>query len=96
MSIADISIWTAVLAVLLSFSRSCVPAHWCRLPCYMDSGSVDQFRDGNAVATASTRRAVLPAALFFTLGFATVFVALGRAPLRSVFCSGSISIFFRA
>lgn len=39
--------------------------------------SVDQFRDGSGVAAASTRRAVLPAALFFTFGFATVFVALG-------------------
>ena len=77
LSIADISIWTAVLAGALSFLSPCVLPLVPPYLCYMAGVSVDQFRDGNAVATASTRRAVLPAALFFTLGFATVFVALG-------------------
>jgi cytochrome c-type biogenesis protein len=68
LSIADISIWTAILAGALSFLSPCVlplvPPYLC-------------YRSGDAAAVDSTRRAVLPAALFFTLGFATVFVALG-------------------
>src|SRR6218665_3201937 len=44
----------------------------------MSCVSCDQFRGGQWwVATASTRRAVFGAAFLFTLGFATVFVALG-------------------
>ncbi|WP_331374257.1 cytochrome c biogenesis CcdA family protein [Sinorhizobium chiapasense] len=77
MSIADISIWTAILAGALSFLSPCVLPLVPPYLCYMAGVSVDQFRGGDAVAIASTRRAVLPAALFFTLGFATVFVALG-------------------
>ncbi|RVL90935.1 cytochrome c biogenesis protein CcdA, partial [Sinorhizobium meliloti] len=59
MSIADISIWTAVLAGALSFLSPCVLPLVPPYLCYMAGVSVDQFRDGNAVATASTRRAVL-------------------------------------
>ncbi|MDK1494436.1 cytochrome c biogenesis CcdA family protein [Sinorhizobium sp. 7-81] len=77
MSIADISIWTAILAGALSFLSPCVLPLVPPYLCYMAGVSVDQFRGGDTVAIASTRRAVLPAALFFTLGFATVFVALG-------------------
>ncbi|MBB4189559.1 cytochrome c biogenesis CcdA family protein [Sinorhizobium terangae] len=77
MSIADISIWTAILAGALSFLSPCVLPLVPPYLCYMAGVSVDQFRGGDTVAVASTRRAVLPAALFFTLGFATVFVALG-------------------
>lgn len=77
MSIADISIWTAILAGALSFLSPCVLPLVPPYLCYMAGVSVDQFRAGDAAATGSTRRAVLPAALLFTLGFATVFVALG-------------------
>ncbi|NRP73791.1 hypothetical protein ILFOPFJJ_04705 [Ensifer psoraleae] len=77
MSIADISIWTAILAGALSFLSPCVLPLVPPYLCYMAGVSVDQFRGGDTVAVASTRRAVLSAALFFTLGFATVFVALG-------------------
>lgn len=77
MSIADVSIWTAVLAGALSFLSPCVLPLVPPYLCYMAGVSVDQFRGGDAAAIGSTRRAVLPAALLFTLGFATVFVALG-------------------
>jgi cytochrome c-type biogenesis protein len=77
LSIADISIWTAILAGALSFLSPCVLPLVPPYLCYMAGVSVDQFRSGDTAAVDSTRRAVLPAALFFTLGFATVFVALG-------------------
>ncbi|WP_018239693.1 cytochrome c biogenesis CcdA family protein [Ensifer sp. BR816] len=77
MSIADVSIWTAVLAGALSFLSPCVLPLVPPYLCYMAGVSVDQFRGGDAATVGSTRRAVLAAALFFTLGFATVFVALG-------------------
>ncbi|ODR92689.1 cytochrome c biogenesis CcdA family protein [Sinorhizobium alkalisoli] len=77
MSIADISIWTAILAGALSFLSPCVLPLVPPYLCYMAGVSVDQFRGGDAAAIGNTRRAVMFAALFFTLGFATVFVALG-------------------
>ena len=77
LSIADISIWTAILAGALSFLSPCVLPLVPPYLCYMAGVSVDQFRSGDAATVGSTRRAVLPAALLFTLGFATVFVALG-------------------
>ncbi len=91
MSIAEISLLSALLAGALSFLSPCVLPLVPPYLCYMAGISVDQFRGGTAVAgasasgsvmaaggqTAGTRRAVLLAALFFTLGFGTVFVALG-------------------
>ena len=78
MSIAEISLWSALLAGALSFLSPCVLPLVPPYLCYMAGISVDQFRGGGAsVAEARTRRAVLTAAVAFTLGFATVFVALG-------------------
>ncbi|MDE1158594.1 MAG: cytochrome c biogenesis CcdA family protein [Neorhizobium sp.] len=91
MSIAEISLLSALFAGALSFLSPCVLPLVPPYLCYMAGISVDQFRGGAAVAGASgagsivagggesagTRRAVLLAALFFTLGFGTVFVALG-------------------
>lgn len=77
LSIADISIWTAVLAGALSFLSPCVLPLVPPYLCYMAGVSVDQFRGGNGVAAVATRRAVLPSALLFTLGFSTVFISLG-------------------
>lgn len=78
MSIADISLWSALLAGALSFLSPCVLPLVPPYLCYMAGISVDQFRgDGPDEAAVATRRAVLTAAVFFTLGFATVFVALG-------------------
>ncbi|AXV15459.1 cytochrome C biogenesis protein [Neorhizobium sp. SOG26] len=79
MSIAEISLLSALIAGALSFLSPCVLPLVPPYLCYMAGISVDQFRGGTsgAVAESSARRAVLPAALAFTLGFATVFVALG-------------------
>ncbi len=78
MSIADISFWSALFAGTLSFLSPCVLPLVPPYLCYMAGVSVEQFR-GEGVETHqdSARRAVLLAALFFTLGFSTVFVALG-------------------
>ena len=78
MSIAEISLLSALLAGALSFLSPCVLPLVPPYLCYMAGISVDQFRgEGPSVAVVNTRRAVLTAAVFFTLGFATVFVALG-------------------
>ncbi len=80
MSIAEISLLSALLAGALSFLSPCVLPLVPPYLCYMAGISVDQFRGGNAAvveSTRDTRRAVMMAAVFFTLGFATVFVALG-------------------
>ncbi|MCJ8518244.1 cytochrome c-type biogenesis protein [Pseudorhizobium tarimense] len=78
MSIAEISLLSALLAGALSFLSPCVLPLVPPYLCYMAGISVDQFRgEGNPVAAVNTRKAVLGAAFFFTLGFATVFVALG-------------------
>ncbi|WP_029618223.1 cytochrome c biogenesis CcdA family protein [Pseudorhizobium marinum] len=78
MSIAEISLLSALLAGALSFLSPCVLPLVPPYLCYMAGISVDEFRgEGPSGAVVSTRRAVLTAAVFFTLGFATVFVALG-------------------
>ena len=62
-SIADISIWTAVLAGALSFLSPCVLPLVPPYLCYMAGISVDQFRGGETqVASTGTRRAVFGAA----------------------------------
>jgi cytochrome c-type biogenesis protein len=80
-SIAEISLLSALIAGALSFLSPCVLPLVPPYLCYMAGISVDQFRGGNDVvvqqAGGGARKAVLMAALFFTLGFATVFVALG-------------------
>ncbi|MBZ5757976.1 MULTISPECIES: cytochrome c biogenesis CcdA family protein [Rhizobium] len=79
MSIADISLLSALLAGALSFLSPCVLPLVPPYLCYMAGISVEQFRGGNAVVTdrSQVRGGVLLSALFFTLGFSTVFVALG-------------------
>ena len=78
MLIADISLLSALIAGALSFLSPCVLPLVPPYLCYMAGISVDQFRGGTDEASrAATRRSVLRSAFFFTLGFATVFVALG-------------------
>lgn len=80
MSIADISLWSAIFAGALSFLSPCVLPLVPPYLCYMAGISVDQFRggaNGTVVINPAARRAVMLASLFFTLGFATVFVSLG-------------------
>jgi cytochrome c-type biogenesis protein len=77
-SIADISLLSALLAGALSFLSPCVLPLVPPYLCYMAGISVEQFRGGDvAAAGANIRSGVLLSALFFTLGFATVFIALG-------------------
>jgi cytochrome c-type biogenesis protein len=78
-SLADISLLSALLAGALSFLSPCVLPLVPPYLCYMAGISVEQFRGGGtAVAAGSSIRGnVLFSALFFTLGFATVFIALG-------------------
>ncbi|MGG6893505.1 cytochrome c biogenesis CcdA family protein [Rhizobium sp. BR 315] len=79
MSLADISILSALIAGALSFLSPCVLPLVPPYLCYMAGISVEQFRGGGAAVAAGpgVRSNVLISALFFTLGFATVFVALG-------------------
>ncbi|TNM62059.1 cytochrome c biogenesis CcdA family protein [Aliirhizobium smilacinae] len=77
MSIAEISIFTALLAGTLSFLSPCVLPLVPPYLCYMAGISVDQFRDQSLDRASPARAAVLRSAFFFTLGFATVFVMLG-------------------
>ena len=70
MSIGDISLWTALFAGALSFLSPCVLPLVPPYLCYMAGISIDQFKGDTKVRPAS----VLLPALFFTLGFATVFV----------------------
>ena len=80
MTIAEISLFSALIAGALSFLSPCVLPLVPPYLCYMAGISVDEFRrDGQGAYTVSyaQRRAVLLSSLMFTLGFATVFVALG-------------------
>ncbi|WCJ61354.1 cytochrome c biogenesis CcdA family protein [Agrobacterium tumefaciens] len=77
MSIADISLFSALLAGALSFLSPCVLPLVPPYLCYMAGVSVEQFRTEETAARPEVRRAVLFSAFCFTLGFATVFVALG-------------------
>lgn len=77
--IADISFLSALVAGALSFLSPCVLPLVPPYLCYMAGISLEQFRGeaNEAVAAGRTRSAVLLTAFLFTLGFATVFVALG-------------------
>jgi cytochrome c-type biogenesis protein len=77
LSIAEISLFSALIAGALSFLSPCVLPLVPPYLCYMAGVSVDQFRGEARAETQSVRRAVLLSSLFFTLGFATVFIALG-------------------
>ena len=83
LSIADISVLSALIAGALSFLSPCVLPLVPPYLCYMAGVSVEQFRgQGIHDSDRQARRAVLLASLFFTLGFSTVFIALGAAANR--------------
>jgi cytochrome c-type biogenesis protein len=76
----EITYWSALLAGALSFLSPCVLPLVPPYLCYMAGISIDDFRSPQGAATiAAPRRAVMLASLFFTLGFATVFVAAGAS-----------------
>jgi cytochrome c-type biogenesis protein len=77
-SIAEIPFLTALVAGTLSFLSPCVLPLVPPYLCYMAGVSVEQFRGSSAaVVDTRVRSSVLASALFFTLGFASVFIALG-------------------
>ena len=78
MSIADISFLSALLAGALSFLSPCVLPLVPPYLCYMAGISLEQFREEGS-GEGRSKSAILLTALFFTLGFATVFVGLGAA-----------------
>lgn len=77
MSIAEISFFSALIAGALSFLSPCVLPLVPPYLCYMAGISVEQFRNGSGAAAMQARRSVFLTSLLFTLGFGTVFVALG-------------------
>ncbi len=76
LNIADISVLTAIFAGGLSFLSPCVLPLVPPYLCYMAGVSMDEFQSGREGA-GDTRRSIMLASFFFTLGFSTVFVALG-------------------
>jgi cytochrome c-type biogenesis protein len=77
---AEISYMSAVAAGALSFLSPCVLPLVPPYLCYMAGISIEEFRNPTvADSEHAPRRAVMLSSLFFTLGFATVFVALGAS-----------------
>ena len=81
MAVAEVSYLSALSAGALSFLSPCVLPLVPPYLCYMAGVSVEEFRnpDVSGNAGVASRRAVLLSSFFFTLGFATVFVALGAS-----------------
>lgn len=81
LAVAEVSYLSALGAGALSFLSPCVLPLVPPYLCYMAGVSVEEFRNPEIAGNAgvASRRAVLLSALFFTLGFATVFVALGAS-----------------
>ena len=77
MTIADISLLTAIFAGALSFLSPCVLPLVPPYLCYIAGVSFDDFNHGDRPRDKTLQKQVFFASLFFTLGFATVFVALG-------------------
>ena len=75
--IADVPLLTAILAGAISFLSPCVLPLVPPYLCYMAGVSVEDFHSQDVSAERSVQRQVLKASFFFTLGFATVFIALG-------------------
>lgn len=77
----DLTTFSVLLAGALSFLSPCVLPLVPPYLCYMAGISIDDFveGDGKGAAKRSARRAVMAASVFFTLGFATVFIALGAS-----------------
>ena len=80
MAASEISSIGAVAAGALSFLSPCVLPLVPPYLCYMAGISIDEFKDPAAVERGRVaRRAVALSSLFFTLGFSTVFIALGAS-----------------
>jgi cytochrome c-type biogenesis protein len=73
----EVSIWAAALAGLFSFLSPCVLPLVPPYLVFISGLSLDELKQQEAAPTANQHLKVLLAALFFVLGFTTVFVALG-------------------
>ena len=80
LAVAEISYLSAVAAGALSFLSPCVLPLVPPYLCYMAGISIEEFQSPHtAQSERAPRRAVMLSSLFFTLGFASVFVALGAS-----------------
>lgn len=80
LDLAGISILSALVAGALSFLSPCVLPLVPPYLCYMAGISVEEFRNGaSADGSRQSRNAVVLSSVFFTLGFATVFISLGAS-----------------
>lgn len=75
MTAADLTVYMAIFAGALSFLSPCVLPLVPPYLCYMAGVSVEDYQTGDT--DSGVRRQVLLASVLFTLGFSTVFVALG-------------------
>ena len=71
----DVGLWGAFLAGLLSFVSPCVLPIVPPYLAWLAGVSFDRLKDSNP--GAAERRQIVLSAVFFVLGFSTVFVALG-------------------
>jgi cytochrome c-type biogenesis protein len=80
MAVSEISFLGTLAAGALSFLSPCVLPLVPPYLCYMAGISIEDFKNPQGTVSARTpRRAVILASLLFTLGFSTVFVALGAS-----------------
>lgn len=85
MDIANISLLTAIFAGALSFLSPCVLPLVPPYLCYMAGVSIDDFKNDTDHRAARSgersqvRKTIILTALLFTLGFSTVFIALGAS-----------------
>lgn len=81
MEIAEISLLTAIFAGALSFLSPCVLPLVPPYLCYMAGVSVDDFKTESATSNdgRGIRSTIMLTSLLFTLGFSTVFIALGAS-----------------
>lgn len=77
---ADISYLSALVAGALSFLSPCVLPLVPPYLCYMAGVSIEEFANPDqTTGNRRPRRSVMIASFFFTLGFSTVFIALGAS-----------------
>jgi cytochrome c-type biogenesis protein len=68
----------ALLAGAISFLSPCVLPLVPSYLCFITGATLDELSDGDGASVSQQRRAFL-AAMFFVLGFSTVFVMLGAS-----------------
>lgn len=73
---SDVTLWAAFFAGMLSFLSPCVLPLVPPYLCFITGQSLEEL-SGDARDKKALHREVLAAAVFFVLGFATVFTALG-------------------